>query len=222
MLAKTKVACVGDSITYGMSIPDRDHKSYPAVLGELLGRRYEVRNFGVSATTLLKAGDHPYWETPDFQNATAFTPDIVVIKLGSNDAKKKNFDGREEQFRPDYEAMIDHFSKVRGKPQLFLCLPAPSFRDSFGIRESVLKTERQIIRDIATERKLPVIDLYTRFADHPEWFPDGIHPNAEGAAEIAKTVAESLQKADEKKNSEDKKEPEEAMTPAASEPALNE
>src|SRR4051812_40315304 len=51
---KVRVACVGDSITFGSGIPDREHNAYPAQLANLLGDRYEVRNFGVSGATLLK------------------------------------------------------------------------------------------------------------------------------------------------------------------------
>ena len=54
-----KVACVGNSITYGSGVDNRERDSYPAVLGQLLGKGYEVRNFGVSARHLLMRGELP-------------------------------------------------------------------------------------------------------------------------------------------------------------------
>ena len=81
-----RVACVGDSITYGSGIKDRHHDSYPAVLGRWLGPGWDVRNFGVSGATLLKKGDLPYFKQKNHEAAVAFTPDIVVIMLGTNDS----------------------------------------------------------------------------------------------------------------------------------------
>ena len=76
-----RVACVGNSITFGAGIANRDRDSYPSVLGQMLGRGYEVRNFGFSARTMLMKGDHPYMKEQMFQDALKYNPDIVVIKL---------------------------------------------------------------------------------------------------------------------------------------------
>lgn len=50
---RKRVACVGDSITYGYGAAS-PYDSYPAVLGRLLGSDYEARNFGVDGTTAQK------------------------------------------------------------------------------------------------------------------------------------------------------------------------
>ena len=50
----------------------------------MLGEAYWVKNFGVSARTLLNKGDHPYMNEKAYQDALAFNPNIVVIKLGTN------------------------------------------------------------------------------------------------------------------------------------------
>ena len=65
-----RVACVGNSITYGAGIENRVKDSYPAQLGRMLGDRWETRNFGVSGATMLKKGDNPYWNTA-FNDAIA-------------------------------------------------------------------------------------------------------------------------------------------------------
>ena len=51
-----RVACVGDSITYGAGVAGRETNSYSTVLGRMLGSKFEVRNFGRSGATLLKQG----------------------------------------------------------------------------------------------------------------------------------------------------------------------
>src|ERR687894_708126 len=77
---KVRVACVGDSITYGAGVEDREKNCYPAVLQSLLGDRYEVRNFGVSGATLLTRGDKPYVKEKAYRAALDFKPHVVVIK----------------------------------------------------------------------------------------------------------------------------------------------
>ena len=60
---KVKVACVGNSITYGAFIDNREKYHYPAQLQGYLGEDFEVRNFGLNGATLLQKGDYPYmWE----------------------------------------------------------------------------------------------------------------------------------------------------------------
>ncbi len=188
-----KVACVGDSITQGVGVANAWRNSYPAVLGKLLGPGYRVKNFGFSGATLLKEGNNPYEKTSAFREATKFRPEIVVIALGTNDSKPQNWDGRQETFLKDYEALIAHFRKLSKKVKVFLCLPPPSFQTrSDDIREPILKRQRRMIRAFAEKKRLPVINLYAPLKDHPKWLPDGVHPDATGAAVIAQTVAAAL------------------------------
>ena len=66
---KKKVACIGNSITFGHGITDREHFHYPAQLQQYLGDGYEVRNYGVSATTMLLKGDFPYVTTSQYKES---------------------------------------------------------------------------------------------------------------------------------------------------------
>ena len=72
--------------TYGSGIKNQFQNSYPGVLSQLLGEGYDVRNFGISARVLLNKGDHPYMHEQKFRDLLAFQPDIVTIKLGTNDS----------------------------------------------------------------------------------------------------------------------------------------
>ena len=82
-----RIACVGDSITFGSGLANRPLESYPSVLGRLLGDTYFVSNFGVSGATMLRRGDKPYWQEERFRAVRDFNPSIVLLKLGTNDSK---------------------------------------------------------------------------------------------------------------------------------------
>ena len=81
--AVIKVACVGNSITYGANIPNRNKNSYPAQLQAYLGSDYEVRNYGISGCTLLSKGDYPYVKTLAFSVSHTYRPYNLLISLGS-------------------------------------------------------------------------------------------------------------------------------------------
>jgi len=128
-----KVACVGDSITQGSGA--QKGKSYPAQLQGLLGDGYQVGNFGVSARTLLKKGDFPYWKEKKYQDALAMEPAIVVIMLGTNDTKPQNWKF-EAEFDADYRELVKSFQSLKSKPKVFVCRPVPvPGKGNYGINE---------------------------------------------------------------------------------------
>ena len=138
-----RVACVGDSITYGSGIADRTHDSYPAQLEQLLKQydtAWEVDNFGVSGATLLHNGDRPYIQESAYNSALASEPDIVIIKLGSNDSKPHNWVHRDE-YVSDYLAMIDVFRALPSSPEVWICKPVPAFYTNFSISPTVIHDE---------------------------------------------------------------------------------
>lgn len=187
-----RVACVGDSITYGAGVEEREKNSYPRVLGQLLGERFDVWNFGVSGATLLAHGDKPWRFTPQFNAALGLRPDIVVIKLGTNDTKPQNWI-RSLSFEDDLEALVRDFKGLASKPKIYLCLPVPVYETRWGINEAALSGGViPAIRAVAKRRRLPVIDLHSALSGRPELFRDRIHPNAEGARLIAETVKIAL------------------------------
>lgn len=188
-----KVACIGNSITYGSGIKDQARDSYPALLGRMLGNGYEVRNFGRSGTTLLRKGNYPYWGTAEYQNAKQFNPDIVVIKLGSNDSKPVN-KAFWKEFKNDLGNMVDSFRLLPSKPKIYLCLPVPAMGiGNFGITDSILvKVINPQIKAVAKQKKTELIDLHLALENQAVLFPDRIHPNEAGVLLIAKAVGKAL------------------------------
>ena len=186
-----RVACIGNSITYGMGTRDPKRSSYPAVLGRLLGDRYWVKNFGVSARTLMNKGDYPYMKEKAYREAQAFNPNIVIIKLGTNDSKAPNWKHKADYMK-DMQSMIDTFKALDSKPKIYLCFPSKTYQTGSGINDDIITKEIiPLIKKVAKKNKLPVIDLHTAMDGMPEMFPDKVHPNEEGAKVMAKAVYEA-------------------------------
>ena len=184
----TKIACIGNSITYGANIKNRIKNSYPAQLEQMLGKAYMVRNYGHNGRTMLMKGDLPYMHEEQFFDALDWNPDIVIIKLGSNDAKAKNWKYASE-FESDYQTMINAFDTLSSHPKIYLATTVPVFKEGIGIDARVVREEViPLIKKIAKKNNLELIDLYTPFVDKAKLFPDDVHPNAEGAGEMAKVV----------------------------------
>ena len=202
----TNVACVGNSITEGYGI--WGDKKYPDHLQEMLGDSYTVTNFGVSSMTFagatIKAGDNSasYWKTEKFKAALNSSPDIVVIELGTNDSKffmanddtqgiyNYNYGQCEKsQLYTDYEALIDTFAHLPTNPEIFATLQPYSNNLEWAIMDTAIVNQiNPIIKETAIKKGVNIIDLHTLFKT-PEWFlSDSVHPNAQGAQELAKIV----------------------------------
>lgn len=189
-----RVVCVGNSITYGAGIKNRDRDSYPSVLARLLGDGYWVRNYGVSARTLLNKGDNPYMKEQAYQDALAFNPNKVVIKLGTNDSKSFNWKHKADYMK-DMQTMIDAFKALPSQPDIYLCYPPKAYQSGDGISDDVITKEiMPMIKKVAKKNNLSIIDLHAAMDGMPQLFPDRVHPNEEGAKIMAKTVYESLKK----------------------------
>ena len=186
-----RVACVGDSITEGAGLEIQSKTSYPVMLDSLLGTKYNVLNCGRSATTLQKQGDFPYWISKEFSNTFTYRPDIIIVKLGTNDTKSQNWQA--DRFKHDYQSLIDTLKTIPGQPKIYLCLPVPVYKTEWGINDSTLvKGVIPIIKELAQHNKLTLIDLYQGMSGQPENFPDNIHPNEQGAKKMAKIIADKI------------------------------
>lgn len=186
-LFSQKVACIGNSITFGSGLPDRANNSYPAQLDQMLGVDYEVKNYGVSGSVMLRAGDKPYWQQASYNAALSFAPDIVIIMLGTNDSKSFNWTPENSLlFETDYIDFINSFRNLASKPKIIISYPCKAYNDSWGISDSVIVNGIcPIIKKISYDMGTTLVDMYTETSDVPDLFPDGIHPNVEGATKIA-------------------------------------
>ena len=202
----THVACVGDSITAGMGASSTD-KNYVSQLQTLLGNSVQVKNFGNSGSTLLGPGygDKPYVQQTEYTAATSFVSGAganavvsVVIMLGTNDSKPQNWEPtgkpkNDQQFASYYKALIDHFQGLSTKPTVYIALPVAAYANSYGISGDVIHDqELPLIRQVAADKRVPLVDLNTGTLNHPEYFGDGVHPNDSGYTVMANLVKQGL------------------------------
>lgn len=186
-----RVACVGDSITYGCKVRSRGKNCYPAVLRKLLGENYCVNNFGYTDRAAIKTADHPFVRERLYRKSLDFKPDIVFLLLGSNDSKERNWD--REKFIADYSAIVDSYSALESAPKVYLLVPPPAFevhgRVKYRLRKEIIENEiAPSVKEIAAAKALNLIDLDEAFAGKQELFSDGIHPNVKGCKLLAETV----------------------------------
>ena len=187
-----RVACVGDSITAGAGARNLKTGTYPAQLQVLLGRNYVVRNFGVGGCTMERQGDKPYDKELAFRNALAFKPDIVLLKLGTNDSKPQNW-AHKDDFVPSAKALLSALRIASPGVKIWLCLPMPAFPGNFGITDKIIHDEViPELRKLAEEEKLPLIDLYAPMKDQGGNVPDKVHPNDAGYRRIAAIISKTL------------------------------
>ena len=188
-----RVACVGDSITYGHGTAPWPLRTYPARLQKYLGSRYCVNNFGFNGKTVNPDCGDAYTATGVYTASLNFKADIVVFMMGTNDAKPRNWRG-EETFRQDLETILARYSGAR----LVLCTPAAAFYEDgvtqglacYDICPETVQTAARLIREVARERNCELVDIRALTADKPQWYiADGIHPGNTGADAIACAIA---------------------------------
>ncbi|ULB34899.1 MULTISPECIES: cyclically-permuted mutarotase family protein [Proteiniphilum] len=185
-----KVACVGNSVTFGVGIENQDEK-YPAQLQAMLGKEYEVKNFGHSGASLLKNGFRPYWILPEFEEAISYKPDIVIIHLGLNDTDPRSWPKFRDEFVRDYSSLIDTFKTINPGAEVKICRLTPIFTGHKRFKSSTRDWFWQVqdaLETVAEINNVALIDLHTPLYRRPDLLPDAVHPTGEGAGIIARTV----------------------------------
>lgn len=190
--SQIKVACIGDSITEGSGL--ESNQTYPTLLQQFMQSGFEVRNYGLAGSTLLDGTRMSYRDKSKFSNALAWNPDVVIIKLGTNDSREEYWAGR-QRFYEDYVSLISSFLNLQSKPKIFICYPLPSYGNRFGVREDIIKREIiPIVKKVSQELDLTFIDVYTPFYNKRNLLSDGVHPNEAGAEFLALEIFKAIGK----------------------------
>ncbi len=190
-ISDKKIACIGNSITAGAGLQNAYLESWPIQLRTLLGAGYYSENLGVSGTTMMKTGDSPWWNQHQYSATLNLKPDEILISLGTNDSKTYQWNA--VNFKRDYLALIDSFSKISSHPKFHILTSAKAYSAIYSINDStILNGIIPILKEISSERKIPIIDTYSATLNMSSYFPDGVHPNAAGAQIFATHVADVL------------------------------
>lgn len=207
---KVKVACLGDSITFGARLDNPSADSYPAQLQKLLGEEYQVMNFGVGGSTLLRKGKPNVWS--QLSKVEAFGTDVIVISLGTNDTCGMGTCGNrkcweyQDEFASDYADLIETLKSLPSAPELWICAPSPMVLETPGlsderiegltIRKPRLQKLISQVKELVESKDVNFIDLNTPLDHQPALFTekDGVHPNKEGYRAIAQLVYRALSK----------------------------
>lgn len=195
-LKKRRIACIGDSITFGAGVAQtRKEHAWTFVWNRLLGDGFQVLNYGVSGATLQKEGDFPYHKVGFLKRLPKARPELIVLMLGTNDAKPYNWN--EKRFIREYEVLLKDLMEAGWPHRLVLMTPPEAFPEEttgivgYDIDPGPIEGSiRQAVFSMGDRYGLQVIDLYALTKDHTEYFDDGVHPNIEGN----RVIAEHLEK----------------------------
>ncbi len=214
-----KINFLGDSITAGLRIPDHS-VLYQNVLMREAGLR-EVKNYGISGTRYALQTGSPERPFNPIEDENSFCErydqmdddaDIVVVFGGTNDFGHGDAPiGGPGDRTPAtfYGACHTLFTglikKYLGKP-IIIMTPLHRLNEHKNTGEAktkaygTLKDYVDIIREVAEFYSLPVLDLYATSGLQPnikevqeKYVPDGLHPNAEGHAIIARKLKNFLE-----------------------------
>ncbi|MBQ8280743.1 MAG: hypothetical protein IJZ23_12985 [Roseburia sp.] len=192
-----KVACIGDSITYGHGVTNWATENYPAVLQSLLGEEYFVANYGFIGACVNPNGDKPYTSQNVYQKSLDLNADIIVLMLGTNDSKASNWTDA-DTFVKAHKALLDTYFADGRQPKVYIGLCAESYdienpEMEYGIQPAVVDQIAKALQSAYASENVEIIDIHSLTEAHPEWFSkDGVHPNTEGAKAIAEAVAEAI------------------------------
>lgn len=211
-----RIVCCGDSITFGYMASGPD-KAYPVVLQQLLGQKYTVMNCGRNGATVID--DYPlvpdryapYSKSPEFLQATASSPDVVILMLGMNDANPthhfnanaggKITDHYQSLFRDALTQLITQLRQLPSKPAVILgCTthmcrtPGKIFSEEYVADfKHNLNVIRYIQKSVAAEMGIPFVDTLTNM-DNPAFYSDGCHMTDSGYSNLAQIFLPATRK----------------------------
>ena len=185
------IACIGNGVTYGVGVENREKNNFPQQLQYLLGANYKVTNFGVVNAPLLNSGINGYSKSVVFKRSHDFNPNIVFVELGLDEIKVSDTSVI-SNFTSTVDNIIQSYANLSSRPRIVLLLPLPIFlKDSSLLDNSFIKNKIiPKIQKIAYEKNLEVLDLFSMFIDREDLFLDKVHPSSLGGTLISKRLYE--------------------------------
>lgn len=186
-----RIVCFGDSIT-GAYYHTGSRRAWPDWLREALMGAYpqaqlKVFNAGISGHTTVEALARLE------RDVLARQPQLVVMNFGMNDVTRVPMDA----YRQNLQTII----QKSGEAGAAVVLVTPNtVHENQARPNSKLEAVSQIVRDVAAEADLKVVDWFQftseqRQNDSLGWqltMSDDIHPNRHGHAQLAELVATAI------------------------------
>jgi lysophospholipase L1-like esterase len=183
---KINIACIGDSNTEGHGLFPRWLFSYPAKLQSILGKKFQVHNYGIAGATIANE-ENLYVKSNVFNNSTNRTHAYYIFMLGTNDSKDLR-----NGFYQKYRSLIDQYD-IKDNQTVILCTPPRAFSNRWGINDSVITKyiSKDILR-LADEFGYTVLDINSILNSKEYFQEDGIHLNSEGSEQVAYLIKKVL------------------------------
>ena len=194
---KYVISCVGDSITYGITVDGNGEVvstvNYPEILDGLFGDGYAVLNFGKRGTCVTSGERFTYRDQEEYERSMESDADMFIIMLGTNDSNANTWN--EDSFREDYSELLDTYLEAFPEAAIYTMTPPCAYNmeesdtAAGGVQPEVLDAQiAPEVKAISEEKGIPVIDLHEYTRDHEDWFRDGVQPDDEGYEIIAEYI----------------------------------
>jgi lysophospholipase L1-like esterase len=209
-----KIACVGDSLTRGDIGRDITNgiDDYPTQLQQLLLQKNSsnaavdvvVGNFGKNGATALRGVPASYDRTKEFRDAKAFQPDIVLLGLGTNDAKflwsPELRAKHSENIVASFSWLVNEFSKDihnNHRPKVFLARRPPFIAKDFQKiqQDNVVNFLHPLLDRVVSNATLAAtVDLQEATMNNygDIFINDGLHLNHQGYGLVAEAWINEL------------------------------
>lgn len=206
-----KIACVGDSITYGVGASNAETKSYPVQLEVKLGVKYEVKNFSRPRAFMIDKRDYPdftysseysiaYKNTEQYQQSLQYDADIVFICLGANDAHASDKNTSIDQAKYYYDsavALAKEYQNLPSKPTVYFIYPPSRFDAQYRydyVKNTIIPQMDKAAKATGCETidMFSVTDSYAKSKNTNYINKDGVHLADGGYTLMASTVLEAV------------------------------
>ena len=177
------------STTTFLAVNNRALGQLQIMLDESYPNKYKVTNLGACGSTMMKGADSPYWKRPQYKTLTSSKWDILIIMLGTNDAKDAgshgphnwphNCTGEGEHTCPFATSYRDMITLARtlgtnGKsPKIYTVIPPPLMQQgAYGMNQTVINDVLpMLVPAINKDNNVgtAVIDIYTALGGASDW-----------------------------------------------------
>ena len=185
-----RIACVGDSLTYGTTLLKRKRDCYPSRLQRILADDFNVLNLGFPGHTVNPYCDK-YWAKEDVVNLLeSYAPAYIVFMLGTNDSREHNWTDA-KTFEKEYRRLLNFFQSFSHKPCIIAMTCPQVFWDKklLDINLDILEEIVSIQKKVLGELDIPYIDIHELTKSREDLYaPDLVHFNPKGAKFIAFNV----------------------------------